>query len=119
MTKAEIRKNWIAALRSGKYKQGRFRLFTRCDDTYCCLGVLTALAAQEGVASAEKYLENGVCLPHSVADWVGLCSTNGEFEKGHMSLIERNDNEGKTFAEIADIIESEPEGLFCDGGETK
>lgn len=34
----EIKKQWIEALRSGKYKQGREYLCV--DETYCCLGVL-------------------------------------------------------------------------------
>lgn len=33
---------WIAALRSGKYKQGRAAL-RNADDTYCCMGVLCDL----------------------------------------------------------------------------
>lgn len=31
---------WVKALRSGKYKQGRYYLFTSYDEEqYCCLGV--------------------------------------------------------------------------------
>lgn len=35
---AELKAKWIAALRSGEYKQGNGRL--RDGDKYCCLGVL-------------------------------------------------------------------------------
>lgn len=34
-----ILNEWVAALRSGKYKQGQ-RYLRSCNDTYCCLGVL-------------------------------------------------------------------------------
>lgn len=34
-----ILNEWVAALRSGKYKQGT-RYLRNCNDTYCCLGVL-------------------------------------------------------------------------------
>lgn len=37
--KKEIADKWVAALRSGKYKQGRQYLRT-FEDNYCCLGVL-------------------------------------------------------------------------------
>lgn len=40
--KKEIRDAWIAALESGKYKQGRSALKTGAD-TYCCLGVLACV----------------------------------------------------------------------------
>jgi hypothetical protein len=40
-----ILNEWVAALRSGKYKQGR-RYLRSCNDTYCCLGVLCEI---EGV----------------------------------------------------------------------
>jgi hypothetical protein len=34
----ELADKWLAALRGGEYKQGRYAL--RCRDGYCCLGVL-------------------------------------------------------------------------------
>ena len=34
-----ILNEWVAALRSGKYKQGQ-RYLRSCNDAYCCLGVL-------------------------------------------------------------------------------
>ena len=33
------RKKWVAALRSGKYKQGKGQLYDNLDEKYCCLGV--------------------------------------------------------------------------------
>jgi hypothetical protein len=40
-------KKWVAALRSGKYKQGR--KFLRYKDEYCCLGVACELAITDGL----------------------------------------------------------------------
>ena len=34
-----FKKKWVKALRSGKYKQGRCRLYNPETDSYCCLGV--------------------------------------------------------------------------------
>jgi len=39
MTNLTIIKEWIEALRSGEYQQGKHSLKVN-DDTYCCLGVL-------------------------------------------------------------------------------
>ena len=50
--KQEIKQQWITALRSGNYPQGRGYL-RRIDDDgkegYCCLGVLCELAVNAGV----------------------------------------------------------------------
>lgn len=42
---------WVAALRSGDYKQGKscLRCEVRGDDRWCCLGVVTDLAIKAGV----------------------------------------------------------------------
>ena len=39
----DLKAKWVAALRSGDYKQGQHYLKTP-DDTYCCLGVLCEIA---------------------------------------------------------------------------
>ena len=33
---------WLKELRSGKYKQGKDELYTKENDSYCCLGVARA-----------------------------------------------------------------------------
>lgn len=38
----ELKSNWVAALRSGKYTQGQTYLRSK-NDKYCCLGVLADL----------------------------------------------------------------------------
>lgn len=39
----EMKKRWVEALRSGKYKQGKGCLHDEVHDTYCCLGVLNEI----------------------------------------------------------------------------
>lgn len=88
----EIKALWLAALRSGDYKQGQGVLRDGADN-FCCLGVLTDLAVKAGV------LEDGVVGPsgvyrykgefgaptegvliYSVAEWAGLYfHTNDSF----------------------------------------
>jgi hypothetical protein len=45
--KHQIKKRWVEALRSGKYKQGKDYLCR--DGDFCCLGVLCELAVEDGV----------------------------------------------------------------------
>lgn len=100
-------KKWVEALRSGEYKQCKERL---TDGTaFCCLGVAAFISP---VPPQEWRVK--VALPESIMEWLGLEGTEGEYFNGTKltALSALNDYDGKTFAEIADLIESEPEGLF-------
>lgn len=107
---------WVAALRSGKYKQGKGRLH-KVDASnhhkYCCLGVLCDVvgAPKERVGSVFYYGGRAGVLPNVVVDLVGMHSVEGTL--GDTSLTYLNDiylNDGevgprKNFSQIADIIE--------------
>lgn len=121
---------WIEALRSGKYKQSQDALHD--SDGYCCLGVACDLylkehpdAAEWTTASADTYRfrfrdRNGkieyLNLPQLVMSWLGVRTPDGEFVDVYgynRTLAHLNDN-GRSFEEIAQIIESGPEKLFVD-----
>lgn len=56
-------------------------------------------------------------LPNDLTFALNLTTGDGAFldkDGKNECLINLNDGECKTFKQIADIIESEPEGLFCD-----
>lgn len=108
----EWKAKWVAALRSGEYKQGK--RYLRKGDEFCCLGVLTDLAAKEGHCAwgrvgeeDEHYTDDGTfgVLPIPIARLVGVTS-DGAREGRVPNLYEMNDD-GATFLEIADIIEKE------------
>jgi hypothetical protein len=116
----EIKADWLSALRSGEYQQGAGRLKIVGEDgekpSYCCLGVLTDLAAKAGVVEwydlnslggvreDEGYIETGV-LPVAVQYWAGLPGNNvGTYSSETKVLTELNDD-GVDFEEIANIIE--------------
>ena len=118
----------VDALRSGDYKQARDKL--RRGDSYCCLGVACDISGlgewgwhrgrlEYWVDGNALPLENDeeVCpgymtLPERVREWVGFADERGRYGGSeHWSLMEHNDS-GMSFQEIADLIESEPEGLF-------
>jgi hypothetical protein len=113
--KTEVKAKWVEALRSGEYKQGKDRL--RCEDTYCCLGVLADLAVREGigawegnlfVAAADPFDVGGALTPEAVVEWAGLPDTNpvvGADGQRH-TLSGLNDN-SRTFDEIANLIEAQ------------
>ncbi len=117
-------KRWVKALRSGEYQQTVKRLHRITDgvDSFCCLGIACKLYAEDHdittVIQANTFEDDAVAyasyaaiLPHQVQYWLGLNDRAGGF--GYETLADRNDR-GATFVEIADIIESEPPGLFME-----
>lgn len=117
----EHRKLWVEALRSGKYEQGTDDL--RLDGgAMCCLGVACEISGLGHWDNGGRYVtetdrHTGELNPDSdMTDWLGLASGAGSFGQfdehdRRESLAHLNDT-GKSFSEIADIIESEPEGLL-------
>lgn len=95
----DIQTQWVAALRSGKYKQTQEMLCQTDGDGnpagYCCLGVLCDLAVTDGVIpppraswlepgamrfySTPAFLESDATdtvLPNAVRAWAGLASVD-------------------------------------------
>jgi hypothetical protein len=119
--KTEIREEWVAALRSGEYRQGIGKL-RGSGDTFCCLGVLCDLAEKAGIVRSHNntysgdymyYFEDGTeeksILPITVQEWAGLPQQNPyviPFDTDSHSLAECND-EGMDFNRIADLIEKQ------------
>lgn len=111
-------KKWVKVLRSGEYPQGT--CYLNRDGKFCCLGVACELYQKETGAltvrennSIVTYQGLDGALPNLVKDWLGLSSVTGSFYELNIteSLAGKNDS-GFSFNEIADIIESEPKGLF-------
>lgn len=123
----ENAKKWVAALRSGDYKQGKFVLHNETEDKFCCLGVACEIYLKEGNRLeifrmqapggiiATVYQDKLGELPSKVRKWLGLNTSDGLYEQANRAkqLTVRNDG-GYTFEQIADIIESEPSGLFTE-----
>lgn len=109
----EVKAKWIAALRSGEYKQGFYQL-RQSDGRSCCLGVLCDLHAKEtkGEWMDGYYLGEWSRLPAPVIIWAGLeYDQYGKLPDG-TSLFQHNDGQHgrimrKPFRDIADIIESQ------------
>lgn len=105
---------WVYDLRHGNHKQTQGALHRKAEDAYCCLGRVACLAKEAGVPvtiGKDKEEEDLITydgktllLSEQIMEWVGLGTCNGNGAGESNSLAGMNDK-GKTFAELADIIE--------------
>lgn len=129
--KKEVMEKWVAALRSGKYKQGRDKLKKK--DTkgvirHCCLGVLCELYNEQNKNNKYAFSDKDdqQLLPLEVEQWAGMKSNDGEINNsvdllyyveqaglGELNyhhrinhrLSEFNDQHKFKFSALANIIE--------------
>ena len=90
----ELMKRWVAALRSGEYKQlhGELTITSKNHGArYCCLGVLQVI--EPNIEADGGLLNVGHLRQHMGCDI------------DQAELAEMNDEQDKTFPEIADHIE--------------
>ena len=112
MVNTKFIRKWVDALRSGTFKQGREKLRSN-RNRYCCLGVACELLPKKfnikwvkekgetlygldlNKSEAEYYR-----LSPEILDYMGF----DNFEE--TQLIRMNDEEKKSFAKIADFLET-------------
>ena len=86
----QVKKEWLAALRSGAYKKGHGQLKNKKDNTYCCLGVLCDIYAKKMKKSYDRVINckpiititfsdsitlDGLAFPpKKIVDWANLTS---------------------------------------------
>ena len=126
----EFKKEWVAALRSGEFIQGKNALCA--DGKYCCLGVACELLHRKGLTpkrvskTSENItyygtLESSALLPEDVQqsmkimeksplvfipeDQKSIDSMPTYYLGKHINVAALNDN-GVSFKDIADLIES-------------
>lgn len=115
--KRYIRDAWVALLKSGKYRQGKYKLCVRDGDGYsfCCLGILTEMYQSERRAEGKEPLEEAERAgavgstffygrstagspPSEVREWAGLDTL-------HLVMLAHLNDNGASFPQIADYIE--------------
>ena len=105
MSREEVVKKWVTALRSGQYKQTQRVL--RNSEGFCCLGVLCDLNAKmsgQPKWQGAEYLNNDLELPVELQEFI--LGDRGMASRLKMNrYAEMNDDGDKTFIELADIIE--------------
>jgi hypothetical protein len=119
----EHRRLWVEALRSGKYPQST-RHNLHDDYGFCCLGVaceISGLGKWDRDELTKRWLYDasgdaghGADLPELVMSYYGMRDSLGMLHhiRSTDALYLLND-QGVPFPKIADIIESEPEGLLA------
>lgn len=127
----DIANKWIAALRSGKYKQAE-EVLRDSNGGFCCLGVLCDLHSKENQSAEHVWFDNNYFdedanLPNEVAQWAGLKTVDEVYEDSgkHGTLPELIDDgvggkakhlaalndRGMSFDKIADVIEKYKDAL--------
>lgn len=94
---AELRSKWIAALRSGDFKQGEGQLRSADRIKHCCLGVLCVVAGIPITEDGERVDTDTGAGYDEIHEIIG----GGEIAQ---TLYRKNDS-GSSFADIADYIE--------------
>lgn len=97
---AVLKANWVAALRSGEFKQGKRKLYRAGDDSYCCLGVFAKI-------NGMSLKDNGVGT--QTEEYLAIEQKIGCSHTTLVNLIHLNDGaydgRARSFPEIADYIE--------------
>lgn len=108
-----IKKAWIKALRSGKYKQGKGTLFFPLHKKYCCLGVLTRVC---GIRTDSRLLIDNSDITtidlkkyhlskEKLKKFKTVHSYFNLYRQIESRLMKMNDDEERNFNEIADYID--------------
>ncbi len=106
----EFRDKWVKALRSGEYKQETGMLGSQEEGGFCCLGVACHLAVKEGIIDSYDSGNGDLTQYDEVIKALGLLTPSGQY--GSTESLTYDNDIRFSFKGIADIIESEPRGLF-------
>lgn len=126
----EVKDEWVAALKSGDYKQatGRLSVGVGSDTRHCCLGVLCEIAVKHKVIQPPVIAASGIVgygqesanaiLPWEVAEWAKITAAadlpqlqtlphklDDEGYDNPIDCLSQANDSGYTFDEIAEVIE--------------
>ena len=117
----DVLKDWVEALRSDKYRQGKNFLNVN-NEKFCCFGVLCEIGKNKVVVEKKAIgdiineddegntiripligYDGYTCdLPNSIAELVGFDRRCRDVQR---RLVHMNDDNNNSFSEIADYIE--------------
>lgn len=103
----KIKQQWVEALRSGRYRQGKGSL--RAEGAYCCLGVLCDVVGEVPIDEDEDFGYDK-SLPINVAEMVGLGDVLDPIvtvDDGYNTHLSSLNDDGLPFTKIADLIEAQ------------
>ena len=112
-----VKRDWLKALRSGKYKQTQNTLYDPHSKGFCCLGVLCEVTGTkrknlgyrsmpQSAGVFEDVTPEGDEIPKSLRSFDNKEAAWSVLYNGKMTpLSVLNDSKGLNFKQIADIIE--------------
>lgn len=102
----ELVKQWVEALRSGKYKQGRKALKNR-DNEFCCLGVLCDISREHFVGldwDIEEEAEPSTSAIYCIAGTIGVLPESILNYVGKETLEDKKVVISSANAKISDLV---------------
>ena len=107
-----VKTKWVAALRSGEYKQDQGHLQTKFG--FCCFGVLCDLHSKETGIQWERLSYGGSAYgglrgfpPSFVTEWADITDSLRVEIDGEIKTLDGHNDKGRTFLEIAQAIEEQ------------
>ena len=100
----ELKAKWVTALRSGEYKQTKYKLHRKGSNNFCCLGVLCKVFGLELTEDGEDVVSGPVGASYEACIYPLFSSDKVVADEQITPLIRLND-EGEPFSAIADYIE--------------
>ncbi len=117
--KPDVKTTWLAKLRSGEYKQttGGLQVLIKGESQFCCLGVLCDITDKSKWLIQDREKHVGTVIYKSgdydrtgyVPDEVlaaAFDTNDRDWASAAQRYLARLNDEGKTFAQIADWIEA-------------
>lgn len=106
----KFKKDWVAALRSGKYEQGTGELYNVDHNRFCCIGVAAVVAGiNRSELTIAGYLDGSgpSGLDQKELEKTPLALRGDNFDNPIVSILTKmNDDYHNTFDQIADYIET-------------
>ncbi len=108
-----FKEQWIKALTSGKYRQGRTYLYNKSDNTFCCLGVVGSICGIDKNNLDRKYFfsegtSNALSLIKNNKKFPILLTGNGNDDNEEYNIVVEKlahfNDKGKSFKWIASYI---------------
>ena len=102
----KFKQNWIEALRSGEYKQGRHTLFSKGieNDKYCCLGVAAHVLGIPKSVYRRYGCLSGLYIKSRSEHKNKIPKVFQKDSVMQNTLVKMNDNQNKSFKQIANYI---------------
>lgn len=105
MMDAQLKQEWIAALESDEFRQGRHQL--KCGDRFCCLGVLCEIVRRK--EPEKNQWDGGTFIPKDRHGFYFFAPAEYGVPVEIQHKLSLLNDQGRNFKEIAGVIREEVE----------